>query len=753
MHYRIQILFLLITYSLFSTAYLKAGNVPQGEAQFPNKVVFSQPSGFYEKEFKLSLSHPDSNVKIYYTLDGSEPDPNNLKGSTYRYKNNYEQPPNKPKDNFLYHRYKTYQYTQPILIKDRSHDPDRISQISTTTDKWPFYFPISNKLDSTIFYINRVFEQINTLGNRLVRKYYKISTGEIKLLHTKEFIPLITYKSPAYSYKGTPVRAIAVNELGIKSPIATHTFFIGSQESFDLPIIVLTVPEKDLFDYDEGIFVAGHDYDNWLASSPENLGTEARIPANWHKKGKLINRKKASLEQINQGQSSAVLSIELKIHGNGSRADSDKKFRIYLKKWQSLDSFVTERGNLKGLRFNFRIGNKATNFIADTAAERIAQGLSFSTQNSYGYRNIFLNGEYYGIRNIRDVKDTHYLSYFYHLPHRKKIKLLFNKFNNEIPTNKDLPSLLKGDFQEWRKINQAFDQQENQSINFAQKYIDIDSFIDYYIAEIFLANKDYWPQNNYAFWKYLGKYNEDNPASDGRYRWLLYDLDAALQEVNYESLKVAAIANPTQDPFTFIFSTLLKNPEFKERFITRFSDLMNTTFVPERTISIIENTKQEVEKELPRHIQRWKYPLSIEAWQDNINTMVNFARDRPAIQYQQLQSFFELSGTYQLKIDVNDSDFGALKVNTLHLGLKDNELTKPVAASCPAVLMDKVLAFPWQGKYFKNLSLKLEAIPKSGYVFSHWQGAGLTDEQTIHPILELQPEADIKLIAVFERVS
>ncbi|CAB1275352.1 CotH kinase family protein [Candidatus Nitrosacidococcus tergens] len=720
MNYKIKVLLLI---SLFSTTSLKAETTSQAILEQkitipnPDEVAFSQPSGFYEKEFKLSLSHPDSNVKIYYTLDGSEPDPNNLKGSTYRYKNNYEQPPNKPKDNFLYHRYKTYQYTRPILIKDRSHDPDRISQISTTFDEKPDYFP-----------------------QPWWGAWKAYDTNKIKKIA-----------------KGTPVRAIAVNELGIKSPIATHTFFIGSQESFDLPIIALTVPEKDLFDYDEGIFVAGRDYDDWLATEPEQLklSRASSTPANWHRRGKHV---KVTIEQISQNRLSPSLNVELKIHGNGSRMDSYKSFRIYFKEKQSLKGFVPNGEKLTGLRLNFRHDGiphgiiRSSNFVTDTAAQRIIEGLSFGTQNSYGYRNIFLNGEYYGIRNIRDVKDNRYVSHFYHLPHRKKIEILSNKANNEVPSNKDLPALLKGNFAQWDELNQAFSQKENQNLDFAQKYIDIDSFIDYYIAEIFLANTD-WPQNNYAFWKYIGEHNKNNPATDGRYRWLIYDLDATFLEIYNKSLERAAVTNSELYPFTFIFSTLLKNPEFKERFITRFSDLMNTTFVPERMVNVVENTKREVEKELPRHIQRWKYPLSIEEWEKSINLMIGFAQQRPAIQYQQLQSFFELSGTYQLKIDVNDSDFGALKVNTLHLGLKDNELTKPVAASCPAVLMDKVLAFPWQGKYFKNLSLKLEAIPKSGYVFSHWQGAGLTDEQTIHPILELQPEADLKLIAVFERVS
>jgi hypothetical protein len=40
------------------------------------KPVASHPSGFYENEISVSIAHPDKNVVLYYTLDGSEPDIN-----------------------------------------------------------------------------------------------------------------------------------------------------------------------------------------------------------------------------------------------------------------------------------------------------------------------------------------------------------------------------------------------------------------------------------------------------------------------------------------------------------------------------------------------------------------------------------------------------------------------------------------------------------------------------------------------------
>ncbi len=158
-----------------------------------------------------------------------------------------------------------------------------------------------------------------------------------------------------------------------------------------------------------------------------------------------------------------------------------------------------------------------------------------------------------------------------------------------------------------------------------------------------------------------------------------------------------------------------------------------------------------IEQEMPRHIARWQRPKSMEHWRSSINKMVEFAEQRPAIQRQHLQEFFDLDGLYTAKIDVSSKAAGTVKLNTLHLGLTDEELEKPVAASARATHMTDVLAFPWQGEYFQNMPLTLEAVAKDGYEFSHWQAEGieLTPQQQNSIKIVLQPQADIKISAVF----
>lgn len=56
------------------------------ELSSPN---FSIPSGFYSEDISLEITHPDSDVLILYTTDGSEPVYENIQGQLWFYKTEY----------------------------------------------------------------------------------------------------------------------------------------------------------------------------------------------------------------------------------------------------------------------------------------------------------------------------------------------------------------------------------------------------------------------------------------------------------------------------------------------------------------------------------------------------------------------------------------------------------------------------------------------------------------------------------------
>ena len=750
--------------------------------------TFSHDSGFYGKEFKLQLSHPDPEVSIYYTLDGSEPDPDNLEGSSYKYKNSYQQPPQEEgqpvviKDNFLYNEYRTHPYKKAIPIRDRRWEPDRISQISTTFDEQPDYFPQPIEADhwvnDVVYQVNRVIKEfnrgirrLNKLGNRAIRKYYKITTGEVRPLGNRRFVayvPEIHYRKYEYSFKGTPVRAIAVKNTEGRittSAIATNTYFIGEQKQFDLPIIAITVPEKDLFDYDDGIFVAGRLHDEWVAIQDGDKISPYQRPVNWKERMDVAGSFEF-FEVEPEGKDFYLKKATYRVHGNASRASNLKSIRVYPQYSATGDEIETDvfkdgsiigPGRLILRNSGNQVHDYRKTYFADAYRQTIMEGLAFGVQR-YRPAVVFLNGEYNGIMNIRDRLDKFYLKNVYDVE-ADKIDLL--KKNKEVQ---------HGGRELWDRFEKDLNEELNDDSYFQKlkKFFDEESFTDYIAAQVFIQNID-WPGNNIRYWRFQNEsWEQGNPyhPEDGRWRWIMYDTDASSKDVNYNMLEYAASPEATTNynpPWsTYVFRRLLLNDRYRNYFITRFADLLNSFWGSNRTLGILKQLKENISNEMPRHIQRWGTHSDLQQWERYVNELSEFMEKRPAIQRQHLQEFFNLGDLYQLRIKVQLEEGGQflsadkaaiIQLNTLSLGVTDDELEKPVAASARATNMEKYLALPWSGEYFSGMPIQLSVQPRSGYQFSHWQGDAVPESLRQNPKLTLTPQANTTVTAVMVKAQ
>ncbi|NLN70105.1 MAG: hypothetical protein GX142_04890 [Chloroflexi bacterium] len=95
--------------------------------------IFSQKSGFFTDQFTLYLSSENSGLDIYYTLDGSDPNPDHVHAPKSLYQ-------------------KTFKYSEPLLIKSRSGDKNIYSTINTThgDNAVPYMPPKSEVFKATV---------------------------------------------------------------------------------------------------------------------------------------------------------------------------------------------------------------------------------------------------------------------------------------------------------------------------------------------------------------------------------------------------------------------------------------------------------------------------------------------------------------------------------------------------------------------------------------------------------------------------
>lgn len=189
--------------------------------------------------------------------------------------------------------------------------------------------------------------------------------------------------------------------------------------------------------------------------------------------------------------------------------------------------------------------------------------------------------------------------------------------------------------------------------------------------------------------------------------------------------------NPNGAWSTLIFRKLLENQTFKNDFINRFADMLNTTYRPVRVNTIIDQMKAKIKNEVLEHGKRWGSFYSLDSWEENINVMANFATNRPQHQRQHIIQKFRIPGEVTATIKVDNSDYGFIKINTIAI----NSETPGVDEN----------PYPWQGIYFKNIPIKLKAIAMEGYKFSRWSGASNQTEEEI----TLTPASSFEITAHF----
>jgi hypothetical protein len=653
----------------------------EGYSSILDPPVFSHPAGFYESAFNLSITHNDPTTTIIYTLDGSVPDTTNLQGKTYYYKNQYSVNPGDPFGDTLIASFRSFVYNDSIRIEDRTSENNYLSHFSSTVQH-PTYFPVNS----------------------------------IK--------------------KGTVVRAMAIKPGSISRSIATHTYFVSQENAFqsDLPIISLAIQEDELFAYEYGIYTAGEDNDQWRLANPSASSPhpEAR-PANFRRESEYP----LNIEYFENKHSVINQLAGFRIHGGWSRGFRIKSLRLYARNQYEDSSFNysffsdLSCNAYKTLILRNSGNDHRSTYIRDAAIHNFVKHLNFSTQ-AYLPSIVFINGEYLGIHNIRERIDKHYISRHFQV-NSDEIDLITVNFPEE------------GDLENYNGIlNYISNNDISDSAHYAYllSKIDIKSFIDYQITQIYIRNDD-WPANNYRFWRSRAdNFPQVSGGNDGRWRWILYDTDAGFglsggtNAYAHNTLEMAtdSVGAPFPNPpwSTFLLRNFLKNESFQNKFINRFADLINTTFFPDRLITIIDSLSQRINSEFPEHLNRWRLN-SMNGWNNSLNTMKNFAIERPYFVREHIKSKFDLNNTQGITVDLSINNAGYIKINTIE-----------ILPSTPGVPENP---YPWSGIYFEDVPVSLTAYANPGFLFSHWDIEG-TEFNT--STIQLNLKKSTYALAVFQ---
>jgi hypothetical protein len=655
----------------------------QGFSEILNPPTFSTAGGFFTNPVSLTLSHPDPGVTIVYTLDGSEPDIANLGGTTYSYKNTYPfSPGTLPSPIFLTNSFSSSTYTSPLTLANRTSAPNDISMISSTFDSDPSYY-----------------------------------------------IPNFNV------FKGTVVRARAFKVGAWSSTIVTQSYFVSPQgvNRFTIPVLSISVPEKKLFDYNDGIYVAGVDFDTWRLNNP-NEDAAYSFSCNYDRSGDAYEQE-GHVNYFVNGNEVLNQRLGVRINGGGTRQFPNKSLRLYARSEYGASTFnypffTTENfTDYKRLILRNSGSDYVNTYYKDAFTHELVRGTGLDTQ-AYQPSIVFLNGEYWGMLNIRPRYDWNYFNQHYGIG-ENDIEIIGDGYYVQAGSDAHFQAL----FSYFQNNSLVADT----NFDYIKTQMDVDNFRDYFITNIFIQNTD-WPGWNTYFWRKNTAYTPNAPyGNDGRWRTAIKDTDAGFSlmlDVNdHNTLEFATALGgpdwPNPEWSTLILRRLLENDSFKLSFINRFADMMNTYFLPSRVVGVSGQFAARIEPEISEQIARWNAPYDYAWWVHSQEVIGNFANERPGYQREHIRQKFGISSDVQATLDVDDASHGFIKMNTID-----------ITAATPGVSANP---YPWQGIYFHNIPVTIKAIPLAGYTFSHWSGSvsGTNAEITY------TPTADFTAVAHF----
>ena len=661
-----------------------AVNSNVGYSELLTPPTFSQNSGFFTAGFDLSLSSTIPGTTVLYTLDGSDPDENNLSGTTYNYKNQYPEFPGDLSGSLLQKSFQTLQYSTPIPIIDRLAVANKIAAISTTYSFNPTYIPA-----------NPIF-------------------------------------------KGTVLKAKLIKPGALSSTIETKNYFISPQGNnrFTLPVMSLSIPENKLFDYNDGILVAGVDFDTWRTANPTLEPPTSGATANFFRSG-IANERIANMNYFVNGINVLNQNIGLRVHGGSSRVAQNKSFNISAKTIYGDNSMSYPFFNDKPFDSysDLVLHNSGNDFdqtmFRDALCQELMKSLNVVTK---GYQPVitFVNGEYWGILSARDKIDSQYFKRVFNIP-TSEIELLEEQYIIlEGGDNSNYLDMLNYVTNNSLAIPTNYD--------YIKTRLDPENFTDYFISNIFFGNGD-WPMNNILYWrKKTASYEPNAPyGNDGRWRWLAHDMDDtfSISNPNFDTNNLAIATAPNGIDYpnpawsTFLLRKMLENNDFKIDFINRFADLLNTSFLSSRIITKMNEMKAVLAPEVTEQSARWAEPIDIGDWNYFLNFQTNFANARPAIQRDHIRLQFGITSNIAATLNVSNTNHGYIKMNSV-----------AISEETPGIVSNP---YPWTGIYFNGIPVKLKAIAKPGFIFSGWSGASIST----NPEITVTPTADFSITANF----
>lgn len=543
------------------------------------------------------------------------------------------------------------------------------------------------------------------------------------------------YKQPAFSVdKATVVRAVAQSSDGKVSKVSDRTYFVttGNLAKYKNYTIVSLVTNPDnLFDPDTGIYVTGNQFLEWKNSgsyNPAKNPWDTNNVCNYFSRGREWERD-ASVSVFENGSLSLSQDVGIRVKGASTRNNPQKSFNLYAR--SEYGASKLEKALLpENYDINGNLIQKYDSICLRSVPEEVrlrdsfAQGLIHDRENlttaDMKPCMMFLNGEFWGAYEITEKLSDYFIESNYDIP--KENVAMIKSGELEEGTQEECDG-----FFDFSDNYSKMDLSDTANYRKVCDFIDIDTMIEHYAAGLYFGTYD-WPNYNYGVWKNTGDIIEGNKYSDGKWRFITYDMDYTMG-VTYASF--GGVEGYAYDSFrhmnssqkegpTNLFIQLLKNADFRNKFVSVYCDYANEVLSEKKISAQLQKYSNEYSDLLAMTQLRWwgffggttdsllaKYKSDYQS--TTLGNIRTFFNRRASYTLEDMQTYLGLGGTLH-SVTLSASGGGKIKINSI---------------------IPDISGGNWSGNYYSDIPVTVTAIPDSGSQFTGWSGDSTSSAETI----------------------
>lgn len=381
-------------------------------------------------------------------------------------------------------------------------------------------------------------------------------------------------------------------------------------------VVSLVSDPYNLTSDEAGIMVKGNDNNYW-----RDWEREAHVEVFDQAGGTIVSQECAVRQQGQTSRDQPQQSLKLIARSQyGSPVFNGHIFRKTEHDWCT--SFILRTSNDDA--YKTRMRDSVLSALADSTEDLLYQ----ETEVCVAY----INGKYWGHYNIRETANTDFICQNEGwVGQEDKIDYVRGNDKLQQGSDKTFQDLLT-----WVKSNKT---NTDKAYEHIASVIDVQNYIEYMAIEIYVGNGD--PSD-------IKRYRNAN--DDGLWRWVLFDLDWAFSiDTNSINrwLTPGGMGNGKRTDNT-LFIACMKNPTFKDQFLTHFGQQMATTFSKAEVLARFESRYDVLKTILPDHRERWN-DVSESKYNRELKKVISYAKERPG----RLLQFFK----YNDILDLSQAEF------------------------------------------------------------------------------------------------